>query len=430
MGYNIFISYRRAGAAELGQLLYTRLSMDGYKPFFDVETMRSGKFNHQLYERIEECPDFLLLLPMGSLNPRDNEEDWVRLEIEHALKHHKNIVPVFMRNFQWPDQLHETITDIKLCHGVTADMDYFDAVYNKIKTLLITQPQITEKEDITAQFLHVAQRMLNSSDFENAQINYNKVLEMNPSCAQAYLGLLMVQYRLRDREMLREYYANNLIWDHSMIKLAKEFADGDTKQYLDSLSPPTCSVHNNVAVHRCDYCGTLLCDDCRTFVNEVSTDPPPWVSGKMLCPECSRLLRTHSISMIRGNLSRILGKLLFLCILAGISLFVGYKNEISAVVVAAIGGAIIWQTNSSREHNDGEIIELVLRFIFLAIFGVFFIAYFLVKQVYYLIRILQQRKIIRGSDMTFEQLIDVYYRLVKITRGMGRKEPDWPEMKL
>ena len=134
MGYNVFISYRREGASELAQLLYSRLCADGYAPFFDVESMRSGKFNKQLYDRIEECEDMLLLLPPKALDPRDAEEDWVILEIEHALKHQKNIVPVFMRNFEWPRQLPEQIEELRHCHGVTADMEYFDAVYARIKS--------------------------------------------------------------------------------------------------------------------------------------------------------------------------------------------------------------------------------------------------------------------------------------------------------
>lgn len=49
MKYDVFISYRRDGGDILAMLLYNRLKDDGYNPFYDIETLRSGRFNEQLY---------------------------------------------------------------------------------------------------------------------------------------------------------------------------------------------------------------------------------------------------------------------------------------------------------------------------------------------------------------------------------------------
>ena len=46
---NVFISYRRDGGESLAQLLYTRLTNDGYKTFLDVESLSVGKFNEALF---------------------------------------------------------------------------------------------------------------------------------------------------------------------------------------------------------------------------------------------------------------------------------------------------------------------------------------------------------------------------------------------
>ena len=48
--YQIFISYRREGGAELAGRITDQLKSLGYKVFFDVETMRSGKFNTRYYD--------------------------------------------------------------------------------------------------------------------------------------------------------------------------------------------------------------------------------------------------------------------------------------------------------------------------------------------------------------------------------------------
>lgn len=77
MPYHVFISYRRDGGDTMARLLYDRLKADGYAPFLDIEQMRSGKFNEQLYDRIAECEDFLMILSPGALDRCKNEDDWV-----------------------------------------------------------------------------------------------------------------------------------------------------------------------------------------------------------------------------------------------------------------------------------------------------------------------------------------------------------------
>ena len=49
MSYQIFISYRRDGGDMLAQLLFDRLTHLGFSVFYDVESLRSGKFNEALY---------------------------------------------------------------------------------------------------------------------------------------------------------------------------------------------------------------------------------------------------------------------------------------------------------------------------------------------------------------------------------------------
>lgn len=111
---DIFISYRREGGDDLARILYLELSMRGYSVFYDLETLENGKFNEALYWYIEQCTDFLLILPPNSLDRCQNEGDWVRQEIAHALKHHKNIVPVMLPGFVMPED-HALPEDIREC---------------------------------------------------------------------------------------------------------------------------------------------------------------------------------------------------------------------------------------------------------------------------------------------------------------------------
>lgn len=133
--YQIFISYRRDGGESLAALLHDRLERIGFTVFYDVESLRSGNFNEALLGFIEKCQDVLLVLPPGGLDRCiTDEKDWVRREIVHALKCHKNIIPVMMRNFSFPDNLPDDMKPIEKQNGVSATMEYFDAVIEKIVT--------------------------------------------------------------------------------------------------------------------------------------------------------------------------------------------------------------------------------------------------------------------------------------------------------
>ena len=133
---DVFISYRRDGAESLAQLLYSRLKDDGYSVFLDVESLRSGRFNEAIYDQIDTCNDFLLLLPPKGLDRCYDQNDWVRLEVERAIEKKKNIIPVFMRNFEFPAFLPGALSNLPLFNGIKAEMDYFDAVLCKLESML------------------------------------------------------------------------------------------------------------------------------------------------------------------------------------------------------------------------------------------------------------------------------------------------------
>ena len=102
--YDVFISYRRS-SSESAQLIATHLRAAGYRVFIDVENLRSGKFNEQLYGVIDQCKDFLVILPENALDRCKDPEDWVRKEVIHAMKKGKNIIPVMLSGFSWPDPM-------------------------------------------------------------------------------------------------------------------------------------------------------------------------------------------------------------------------------------------------------------------------------------------------------------------------------------
>ena len=145
--FDIFISYRREGGLELADSIYQRLINAGYSAFLDLEQLNSGKFNTKLIGVIEQCQDFILVLPPDALDRCADEDDWVRQEVECALKHKKNIIPIMLRGFEWPavESLPASLRDLPNYNGISAsDHNVFVENVERLKrNFLESKPGIT-----------------------------------------------------------------------------------------------------------------------------------------------------------------------------------------------------------------------------------------------------------------------------------------------
>lgn len=133
---DVFISYRREGGYAMARLLYECLRNTGLSVFLDLEELRSGPFNEKLYQEIDKCKNFVLVLPPNSLERCEAENDWLRLEIEYAIKQKKNIIPVMMVGFDFPDNLPPSLQVLPFFNGVKSSREYFDATIKKIVSML------------------------------------------------------------------------------------------------------------------------------------------------------------------------------------------------------------------------------------------------------------------------------------------------------
>ena len=140
--YDIFISYRRDGGEYTAKILRDRLEELGYRVFFDVESLRSGDFNTKLYSVIDECKDFLLILSPNALDRCENQDDWVRCEVEHALQTKKNVIPIMLRGFSFPQTLPDSIEALRYKNGLEANTQFFDAFIDRLRQFLLSKPPL------------------------------------------------------------------------------------------------------------------------------------------------------------------------------------------------------------------------------------------------------------------------------------------------
>ena len=120
----------------MARLLYECFNNAGLSVFLDLEELRSGPFNTKLYEAIDSCENFVLVLPPNSLDRCEVENDWLRLEIEYAIRQKKNIIPVMMVGFVFPDSLPTSLEMLPYFNGVQSSREYFDAAVKKIISML------------------------------------------------------------------------------------------------------------------------------------------------------------------------------------------------------------------------------------------------------------------------------------------------------
>ena len=137
----VFISYRRDGGDVMAQLLHDHLIKMGYNVFYDIVSIRSGNFLKKLDNEIERCIDFVLILPKDGLARCQDKDDIVRREIRLALNLKKNIVPIMMRDFEFPNNIPADISEIKFTNGISMDnMNFLNAKIDKLVSMLHSKP--------------------------------------------------------------------------------------------------------------------------------------------------------------------------------------------------------------------------------------------------------------------------------------------------
>jgi hypothetical protein len=191
--YDIFLSYRREGGFETAKMVQEKLKSLGYKVFLDFEDLRTGKFNEQLYTVISECNDFVVIMSPGCLDRCENTEDWLRLEVVHALENNRNIIPIMLRNFSWPDTMPAGMEELKYMNGLSASDEFFDAFIKRLVSHLKSNPSIIRKFKRLWIILALAITTISSFVFFYGRYESQRQLEQVSNAVIGDIGLKMTR---------------------------------------------------------------------------------------------------------------------------------------------------------------------------------------------------------------------------------------------
>ena len=153
MGNQIFISYRRSETLPEVQNIYHALTNKGLSTFCDIYTLNSGRFDNNLLEIIKRCTNYILVINNHSLDRCNDENDWLRFEISTALKFKKNIICVFVGDFDLHQTLPEDIDEIRYYNGIKYDFIYFDSFIDAICSRFMVKDIETETSNEKRDFV-------------------------------------------------------------------------------------------------------------------------------------------------------------------------------------------------------------------------------------------------------------------------------------
>ncbi len=205
----VFISYRRNAAAFPARAIFQDLRDHGYDVFMDVESIDNGQFDTIILKQIEARAHFLLVLAPGTVERCIEPGDWLRREIEHAIDHGRNIVPLIISGFSFKGTdkyLTGKLSELPRYNGVEVPHNFFDEAMDRLRTRFLKRPvyllpAIDEEETepvapeaparsrtpvSVTDFAHRAYERLSNGDYDGAVADYSAAIRLSPRYVDAY----------------------------------------------------------------------------------------------------------------------------------------------------------------------------------------------------------------------------------------------------
>jgi tetratricopeptide (TPR) repeat protein len=228
----VFISYRRDVGGMIAMALHQHLTEHGLDTFYDIESIRAGQFDTIILSQIAARPYFLLVLTPGTLERCVDPTDWLRREIEQALKTQRVIVPAHTPNFDFgdikrflPNDLGEEVqrfaaqelsqkwfkpavkqlveeflvpTEIEAVAPSAEEQKIVDRLHETANAApAVTEDQLTAQEYFERAYARAAE------DPEGAIAEYSKAIRLNPKYVVAFNNRAIARRQIGDLEGAR-----------------------------------------------------------------------------------------------------------------------------------------------------------------------------------------------------------------------------------
>lgn len=254
----IFISYRRTNT-HIANFLYLTLKNKGFDVFLDTEVMGSGDFMQTLHKEVTTREYFLVVLTPSALEPRPQEVDVMRMEIELAIEHNRTIIPLMFSNFEFNEVKHYltgTLARLPSFNGLRVPDEYLnEAISRLVKLFLAESPdseaqiademyesndhisvdKIDDKQQSEMEFEKGYQLGRLGTEYQAAIEHFQRAIELNPDFAEPYYRLGNVFANLGDEKSALKYWTIAMQKDpknqlNSLIQSSIHLAKGEIKE--------------------------------------------------------------------------------------------------------------------------------------------------------------------------------------------------------
>jgi tetratricopeptide (TPR) repeat protein len=225
----VFISYRREVGGMIAMALHQHLTQHGVDAFYDIESIRTGRFDTIILNQIAARPYFVLVLTPGSLERCDDPNDWLRREIEQALETRRVIVPVYTPNFDFDDITRflpgDLGEEVRRFNAQELPQKWFKQAVEQLVEEFLVPTEIeavapSAEEQVIVDRLHEAARAVPdvtadqltaqeyfeqayaraAKDPKGAIADYSEAIRLNPEFAVAYYNRGLARRQTGDHE--------------------------------------------------------------------------------------------------------------------------------------------------------------------------------------------------------------------------------------
>ena len=243
--FDVFICYKetdelnnRTPDSVLAQDIYYQLVQEGFKVFFSRITLENHlgvEYEPYIFSALNSAK---VMLVVGT-KPEYFKATWVKNEWARYLRiiqndKNKLIIPCYrdMNPYYLPEELSryqsQDMSKIGFIQDLIRGIKKVMAADKKGETIVIDASKANSAEPLLIR----AFQFLEFEEWENAGEYIEKVLDINPENAKAYLAKLMLELRVPVKERLKD--ERTPFDDKKYYKIAIRYADKDLREELDS----------------------------------------------------------------------------------------------------------------------------------------------------------------------------------------------------
>lgn len=170
----VFICYRRDDLP-WALAVYKDLTYHGYDVFFDFMSINSGSFEDVIIGNIKARAHFLIILTPSTLERCAIPGDWVRREIENAMKNTRNIVPLMFENFDFNDSsvaksLTGDLAILNRYNGLRMPSEYFDEGMDRLRERFLNVPLNAVLKPLTDEIENATKQQKDAAESEISKL--------------------------------------------------------------------------------------------------------------------------------------------------------------------------------------------------------------------------------------------------------------------